>query len=216
MKRKLATVVLISAAACLWVGPATSAPKPSEASPSWDLDFTFEQPTPMMVKIPGSDTPQRFWFMRYKVVNRTGQDIGFTPEFVLYTDTGELLRAGRGVPSVVFERIKKIYNDPLLRTQTAMIGKLLQGADNAKRGVAIWPDFDKNAGAFDIFISGLSGESTRVKLPVPIKYQKNGETKTKEEIILTKTRKLTYDVSGEAASRTAKSIRLKSKTWVMR
>jgi hypothetical protein len=216
MKRKLATALLVTAAACLLAGSATSAPRPSEASPSWDLDFTFEHPRPIMVKVPGSDTPQRFWFMRYKVVNRTGEDISFAPEFVLYTDNGQLLRAGRGVPSAVFNKIKKVYNDPLLRTQTAMIGKLLQGADNAKRGVAIWPDFDKDAGSFDIFISGLSGESTRVKLPVPIEYTEDGEKKVKKEIILSKTRQLSYDVSGEAASRTADSIRLKSKKWVMR
>jgi hypothetical protein len=216
MKRKLATVVIVSVAACLLVGPVTSAPQPSEASPSWDLDFTFENPKPIVLKVPGSDTPQRFWFMRYKVINRTGQDINFTPEFLLYTDTGQLLRAGRGVPSMVFERIKKIYNAPLLKTQAAMIGKLLQGADNAKQGVAIWPDFDKNAGSFDVFVSGLSGETVRVKLPVPIEYEEDGEKKTKEQLILTKTRKLTYDVSGEAASRKADSIRLKNKKWVMR
>ncbi|MFP4054999.1 MAG: hypothetical protein ACLFV7_14155 [Phycisphaerae bacterium] len=216
MKWNLCALVLAAIAFGLWTVPATTAPKPAEAPTSWELDFTYQKPTPIMVRVPGEDTTRRFWFLRYKVVNRTGEDVGFTPEFVLYTDTGELLKAGRNVPSVVFDKIKKVYNDPLLRTQTGMIGKLLQGADNAKRGVAIFPDFDPNAGYFDLMISGLSGESTIVDLPVPIKATIGGQEVMKKQILLSKTLRLRYDVSGSAGNRTADSIKLDSKKWVMR
>jgi hypothetical protein len=210
-------------AACglLWVGPATTAPKPSEISSSWELDFEYDHPKRIEVRVPGETQPRAFWFMLYRVVNQTGADQVFSPELALYTDTGQLLRQGSGVPSAVFQEIQRIYNDPLLRKQSNMVGRLLQGTDNSKRGVAIWQDIDPNAGAFSVFFSGLSGETVEVDLPVPIEYTVTditGEEQViqRDSLRLTRTLQLQYDLLGETGSRGPGSIRFRKRSWVMR
>jgi len=87
--------------------------------------------------------------------------------------------------------------------------------------VAIWPDFDAKAGALDIFIGGLSGETVAVDLPQPVKVTETnykGETSTviKNRVILAKTLHLHYEVPGEKSARGDVTPRLTKKEWVMR
>ena len=203
------------------ISPAGSAPKPSEVPTSWELDIDVQGPRPIEVTLPGATNPERFWYLRYTVSNRTGADRIFVPESVLYTDTGQVIQAGRKVPTTVFKAIKKRYNDPLLLDMTGVTGKLLQGEDNAKNGVAIWGDFDPKAGSFDIFIGGLSGETVEVKLPRPIVVSETdatGKTQqvTKTKVVLAKTMCLTYAVVGEAAARRDTRVKQVASKWVMR
>ena len=53
-------------------------------------ETTTLEPTPIRVNIPGKDVPQVYWYLRYTVTNNTGRDQIFMPDFVLYTDTGEV------------------------------------------------------------------------------------------------------------------------------
>jgi hypothetical protein len=143
------------------------------------------------------------------------------PDFALYTDTGHLMRAGKKAPNVVFEAIKKRHNNPHLKDMVAITGKLLFGEDNAKDGVAIWRDFDPQAGAFDIFVGGLSGEILEIKLPKPITVTRtddDGKKVTKEVSMLrlTKTYHLRYKIPGEARARGRTLAKLISKKWIMR
>jgi hypothetical protein len=211
-----AAIAVISAATAV-----TAPPKPAEISRQWQLDVKFEKPMPIQVALAGEASARTFWYMRYTVTNRTGGDRIFVPEFILYTDTGQILRAGHKVPTSVFQDVKALYNDPLLLDVSAMSGKLLQGADNAKEGVAIWPDFDGEAGAFDVFVSGLSGETMEMKLPKPIRVNETdiyGKTReiVKDRIILSKTLKMHFSVPGEAAARLSSGMKLDGETWVMR
>ena len=64
-----------------------------------------------------------------------------------------------------------------------LTGKLLQGEDNAKSGVAIWRDFDAKAGAFDLLLGGLSGETAEIQLPKPIEVVET-DTDGKETVVL--------------------------------
>ncbi len=221
MNRWTATILVTAVCGLLWAPHATTAPKPSEISSSWELDFQYDHPKRIEVRVPGQTEPRAFWFMRYRVVNQTGADQVFSPELALYTDTGQLIRQGSGVPSAVFEEIQRIYGDPLLRKQSNMVGKLLQGTDNSKRGVAIWHEIDPNAGAFSVFFSGLSGETVEVDLPVPIEYTVTDITGEKQVIQrdtlrLTRTLQLQYDLLGEKDARSARSVRFRKRTWVMR
>ena len=221
MKRLAVKVVSAAMATALVAGAGQSAPKPSPIPIKWELDIRVEPIKAIEVRLPGSDNPQLFWFIRYTLVNDTGQDILFVPDFVLYTDNGQILRAGQQVPTAVFKAVKQLYNDPLMKDMTAMTGKLLQGEDNAKEGVAIWRDFDPKAGGFDIFIGGLSGESAEIKLPTTIKVVElaaDGEEKTVETdtAIITKTLDLQYGVPGEAAARNHATPKLLDRRWVMR
>jgi len=200
---------------------ALTAPQPSEVPVSWELDLNFEHPQAIQMRLPGQERPATFWFMRYSVTNHTGADQIFVPNFTLYTDTGQVLPAGRKVPGAVFEKIKQTYNDPLLKETSAMTGKLLEGDDNAREGVAIWTDFDPDAGAFDLFVGGLSGETADVVLPKPVTLiapdaDGNPQTVTKEQVVLAKTLQLSYGIAGEAAARPRTAVKLLAKRWVMR
>lgn len=221
MKRFAAAFALALVVLAVLAGPAFTAPKPSELPTSWQLEVKLGHPRLVELTLPGYDTAQRFWFMTYTVTNSTGADRIFIPEFVLYTDTGQILRGGQRVPTAAFNAIKKLLNNPLLKDTTAVTGKLLQGADNAKDSVAIWREFDPKAGGFDIFFGGLSGETTEVKLPAKIQVteidSRGKEVKvTKDHIILSKTMQLGYSISGEAAARIYTNPEFISKRWVMR
>lgn len=214
----LAAVLCVSAA---WVLDADAAPKPSPVPPSWQLDIVYEAPMPIMVEDPGGRGRKLYWFMRYQVVNRTGADRIFVPEVALYTDTGQVVRGGAGIAASVVSQIKKAINDPIARDLTGITGKILQGEDNAKRGIVVFEDFDPEAGAFDIFLSGLSGETARIDLPVPVKVTRMGaggklEEVEVEQLVLTKTLRLRYELRGDLQSRLeTDAVRIKQ-DWVMR
>jgi len=221
---RLATAATITTAIIImWAGGSevVSAPKASEVPLTWQLDFEHGTPQAMRVKLPGRRRGEVFWYLRYTVTNNTGQEILFVPEFLLYTDTGQVVPAGQKVPTAVFKDIKKLVNEPLLRDMTGITGRLLQGADHAKDGVAIWKDFDPKSGAFDIFIGGLSGETAEIDPPVPVKVKEldskgNELVVEKDKIVLTRTLNLQYKIVGEAAGRARKVPELLKKEWVMR
>jgi len=196
-------------------------PKPLEVPVSWLLDFDFQPLQAIRVEIPGEKQPRVFWYLRYAVTNHTSEEPMFVPDFILYTDTGQMIPAGQKVPAAVFQEIKKQYNDPFSKDLSAMAGKILQGADNAKRGIAIWPDFDPAAGAIDLFVGGLSGETVQIHLPKPITVKEidpDGKEKQvqKSTIVLSRTLHLRYSIPGEAAGRLKAPVKLVEKDWVMR
>ena len=196
-------------------------PQPSIVPVSWQLEFDFKDPKPIILMLPGEKRPQTFWYMLFEVSNKTPTDQIFVPSFVMYTDSGHVQPAGKKVPTSVFRAILKRHNNPLLVNMVTISGRLLQGEDNAKEGVAIWPDFDPRSRQFDIFIGGLSGERAKVKLPAPIvvtETDDDGKVKkvTKTEIVLSKTLHLQYKLVGEAAARAENKPKLELKEWVMR
>jgi len=221
MKRTVAMGFCAAVLAGLACRVATTAPKPSDVPVSWELEFAYKQPRPIQVTLPGQDDPTTFWYMEYTVTNRTEDEQVFVPDLVLYTDTGQILRDGRGVPSLVFRKIKESVSEPLLKDQAGVSGRLLRGSNNAKDGVMIFQDIDPKAGAFDIFVGGLSGETAIVKPPHPVPVTVIGEDKKrktvmKDEIVLSRTLQLHYKLPGEAAARFQTQPRLVRRTWVMR
>ena len=220
MKRSAALMILwVALTAAAWAQVAPLVPRP--VARDWQLDIQFQDLLPIQVRVAGEAVPRVFWYLRYTVTNKTGEDRIFVPQFDLYTDTGQLIRSGQGVPSSVFGQIKQLHNDPLLESMANVAGKILQGADNAKSGVAIWRDFDPRAGSLDVFAGGLSGETRRVELPVPITVtvaDALGKTTqvTKDALILSKALKLHYRVPGETAARSQYKAILDSRDWVLR
>jgi len=221
MKRHLAAIALLAAGCAALAWAEVAPPSPSAVPREWQLDIQLEDLLPIQVQLAGETTPRIFWYLRYTVTNRTGQDHVFVPQFDLYTDTGQLLRSGQGVPSAVFGQIKELHNDPLLESMAGVAGKLLQGEDNAKSGVAIWRDFDPRSGSFDVFAGGLSGETLRVPLPVPLRQMQTDalgqQTEvTKDSLVLSKNLKLSYRVPGETQVRSRYPAILDGREWVMR
>jgi hypothetical protein len=221
MNKAAAAALLVMATIGLIATEALTVPEASDVPVTWEFDFEHGRPRPIQVKVPGKDKPQTFWYMMFTVGNSTGEEQTFAPEIVLYTDTGQVLRAGRKVPMKVFQAIREAHNDPLLKRLEDMTGKVLQGEDNSLDGVAIWPDFDPDAGAVDIFVGGLTDDKAEIKLPAPITVTesdgKGGEKQvTKDTIILSRTRQLSYKIPGEAASRFYTPAQLLRERWVMR
>jgi len=214
--------VALLAVTCTVIGLALAAPEPSDVPVKWELDIElFDVAMPISVTLPGDDEPTVFWYLRYLVTNETGEDREFTPVIDLATNTGQLIRAGTSIPPVAYDEIKALHHQPLLKDLPAMAGRLLQGADNAKAGVAIWPDFDEQAGQIDIFISGLSGETQVVQLPNPVERvtptaQGDDIVEQVTEVVLRKTLKLTYALPGEADARLTAPAALVARKWVMR
>jgi hypothetical protein len=216
--------LLVFAAAVVWTVSGITAlaqPKPSPSSNAWELDFDCQPLQAIEVVVPGQGK-QKFWFLRYTVTNHNKEDQVFVPEFVLYTDNGDVARGQRGVAPMVYDQIKKTFNDPQLKDQTAMLGKVLQGDDNAKSGVAIFRDFDGIAGEIHIFVGGLSGETAEVELPVAIEVKQvnakgNTETVNTKKVLLARTLDLKYIFPGNPAARSFRDpLEPKDKTWIMR
>jgi len=220
--RKVAIILAVGWALAA-AGPplGRSAPKPRIVPIRWELDFEHQTPQPITVVLRGENRPRTYWYLLYTVTNSTKADQIFVPSFVLYTDTGQVLHAGDKISTGVFAAIQKRHNNPHLRNIAAITGRILQGEDNARDGVAIWRDFDGRARAFDVFAGGLSGEQVKIKLPSPVQATaKDDQGKTvavtQSEAILSKTLQLQYTIPGEAPARARTGAKLLKKRWVMR
>jgi hypothetical protein len=183
--------------------PLTRDPRePSRVPISWELTFKHGPLERIIVPIDGKD--QTYWFMRYTIVNNSGRDILFIPNFDILAGSGIDIPALKVVPNVVFEKIKSMYNDSLLVSPVNIDGKLLQGDDNAKDGVAVFPNLDPDSRNFALFVMGLSGETSEVTDPM-----------TKKPVILQKTLELDYNLPGQAVGIPPQS-RLMATKWVMK
>jgi len=220
-----ALVSFLSISACvavlLWcISTAAAAPKPAAVSKSWQLDFKFKDPQRITLQLPGHQKPETFWYVVYTVTNNTGQDVVFHGEFALMTDTMQVVRANLGVDPVVFAEIRKLYKPtyPWLEDPVKIIGKVLQGQDNARDSIAVWPAFDPKASGFTVFVGGLSGEATSVPNPL-YRPGRSDNQKTPPRFVLCKTLMVEYSIPGEPATKTrAKPFRSgrPQVQWVMR
>jgi hypothetical protein len=92
-----------------------------------------------------------------------------------------------------------------MQDQNDIIGDILQGKENAKEGLVIWPARDTHVNEMSLFIAGISGETARVKNP------DNGN-----EVILRKTLQRDYLIPGDAKARGSQPVDLVEETWIMR
>ena len=197
------TAVLSAGMALSFQGRASLAvPEPSRVPISWELSFRHGNMERVFVSVNGKD--QAFWFMRYTVTNTSDRDILFTPSFELVAETGTALEAFKNVPNAVFEKIKSNFSNPLLVSPNNVYGKLLQGEDNAKDGVVIFPAIDPDARNFRLFVMGLSGETSDVENPM-----------THKKVILQKTLELDFNIPGQAIGIEPKC-GLTATKWVMK
>jgi hypothetical protein len=157
---------------------------------NWTLDFTYENPQPIIVNTPGLGQ-QMYWYVVYTVTNRTTAEHNFVPAFTLYATNTSLQRAG--VYPSVFEAIKKSRKIRFLENAVQMIGKVLPGEDNARTGVAIFGPMPREAENFTIFVGGLSGQY--IERPNP--QAKPDSPPADKMLILRKTLTLTYKLSGD-------------------
>ncbi len=209
--KRLFTLIVISSPLILFAFPI-----PHPVPQSWELDFKYQPLKRITVNIPG-EGQKTFWYMIYTITNNTNETIYFKPRFTIVTDKLDIIQAQINVDPIVFKKIKKLYKPtyPWLEHPVKIIGKILQGKDNARDSVAIWPDFGPNIKTFDLYIAGLSGEAVKIPNPLYIKGKSNPK-KTPAFFVLRKTLKIHYIIPTDPKSKSRINAIKKSTEWVMR
>jgi len=142
--------------------------------------------------------------MTYTVTNETDKEQLFLPAFEMLTEDGRVIRNDINIPGAVFNAIKKREGNRFLQPAELVGGQLRLGPDQAKDGVAIWPEPMARMGHFSIFVSGLSGEAATVKGP-------DGKDQ-----ILRKTLQLNYLIHGDDIYPGEDEVNENPSEWVMR
>ena len=208
MKICISTVIIATFLSCL----AVAVPEPAivQKPGDWTLDVRFENPQQMV--LPGA-VQERFWYIIFSLTNKSGKDVDFYPQCDLLTDTLQLVPAVKGTSAILFEKIKARHQGryPFLELLENAGEKILQGEDNAKDIVVIWPDFDPNAKSVSFFISGLSNETIAIDSPT----EKDQDGKP-AKVYLRKTLQLTCSIAGDPKFRSDQKLKFESKRWVMR
>lgn len=169
-------------------------PEPSPYPITWELTFDYKTPVRIVVNVPGTPSPKAYWYLPYTITNDGEETQNFIPQFEMLTDDGKVHRAPKDVPIQVMEAIRNRERNQLIRPPTKVGGDLPPGVDQARDGVAVWEEPDKNIGTFKIFVGGLSGEFIELKDKDSDQPVKNANG---EPIILRKTLQLTYSVNGD-------------------
>ena len=189
-------------------------PKPAivEKPNEWTADVCFTHPQQIILNTEGGN-PVRYWYTIITVTNKTNREVDFYPRCEVLTDTFQLITAGNGTADEVFDAIKKRHSSTyqFLELLEKTSNKLLIGQDNAKDIVIAWPDFDQQAKAIKIFISGLSNEIALVSHPL----QKE-EDGSPARVFLRKTLELDYNLGGDPAFRNDTKLDYTAKSWIMR
>ena len=199
--------------------PAMAFPKPSIYPVAWQLKFEHSGPKRIVVTTPGTNIPKAYWYMTFAVTNLTESEQRFLPAFEMVTNDGKLIRSDKDVPESVFTAIKKRERSKTLEPMEKITGRLLIGEDQARDGVAIWPEPSPRMGTFHIFISGLSGESVFMKNgeEVEIKdWTKTSDEERKKLSTLRKTLDLTYQIPGDEIKPEEDVVLSKGEEWLMR
>ena len=199
----------LAAGSAITAGLATApavlaAPEPDPVPRRWELQI---EPGPLRsatIDVPNYG-PRKFFYMTYRVINNSGQDLLFAPAFELADGDGHLIRSGRDVPQYVTQELLQSTQNPFIQDQISIIGEFLQGSENAKDGLVIWPAIDLNPSSLTVYAAGFSGETKAVPTP-------DG----KDKFILRKTRRLDYDTPGDLTQKRSEPIPLRSKNWIMR
>lgn len=207
--RFMTMAACFAAALCLMTNVAPAPPQPDPVPQRWE--FAFEPGDLRLAVIETAGQPMAYYYMTYRVTNFSGQDRIFAPAFDLLLDSGELLRSGRDVPqNVVREIMGRLGNTPLLEDQLSIVDTLLQGRENARFGLVVWPVVDNDADEVTVFAAGFSGESQ-------VYFAMNPETGQRDRFVLRKTRMLRYRTPGlQTGERGSAPYDLADAQWVMR
>lgn len=195
----------VSAGVLLTATPVLAAPEPAPIPTRWE--FTLDPGPLRVMTVNTDDGPKPYYYFTYKVTNHSGEDRFFTPTFEMYTDDGTLMRSGREVPKEVTDYILRRLGNALLLDEIAIQDTLLQGRENAREGLVVWPVRSLDIDEIKVFANGFSGETKTIERP------DNGEP-----ITLRKTMMLVHRVAGEVNTSTSRPIpRLENASrWIMR
>lgn len=180
----------------------------------WTLKTVYSQPEQILLKLPGKQTPQRFWYIILSITNESSQeDVEFFPACQLITDTFQVIPADKKVSRAVFEAVKLKHqgSHPFLESLDFKDHRVFRGKDNTRDFAIIWPDFDPEAKQVNLFVGGLSNETAAVEHP-----KLKDEDGSPKKFFLQKTLHLKYAVGGDVKLRSNTKIKETKKDWVMR
>lgn len=183
---------------------ALAAPQPEPVPRRWELEFT---PGPLRVAsfdLAGGG-PRVFYYFSYKVVNKSGADRWFAPSFEMDTGDGTIYRSGRDVPREVVEKLIQASGNSELEDEVKIQGQLLQGPENAKEGIVVFPCTSLKPEYVNIYCAGFSGENKSVARP------DNGQT-----VVLRKQRWLGHTVNGEIDPDSRATLARSTDQWILR
>lgn len=190
------------------VVPAIGAPEPDPVPRRWQLDLEIGPMRVATVEVRGGG-PRSYLYLTYTVANNSGQDLLFAPAFDLATDEGEVIRSGVGVAHEVVRALLNRLDNPFLEDQIGIIDILLQGEENAKEGIVIWPLNDLNVSELNLFAAGFSGETATVDVTNP-------RTGQPSRMVLRKTLMVRYRVPGELLDLGDRPLDVTDRSWIMR
>lgn len=208
-------LVLLMAFAGLGGLNVVAAPQAGLISPSWELDIAFADPQRISVNTPTG--PKTYWYVLYRVINRTGKDVHFFPSARVVTNTLKVVDAGNGVHPSVYDQIAARHRGdfPFFEPPTKATGLLLQGEANARESAAVFLPFDPEASSFKVYLHGLAGEKVRVNNTAfdPTKPESEENPRS---FLAQRTLEISYDLPGDRNTRTTATPIRRDRQWVMR
>ncbi len=184
------------------------APEPDAIPRRWQVDVKMGELR--LAQFPQADgSVKSYFYLTYRVTNHTGEDILFAPGFELANGEGEVIRSGRGVSIEAANTIQKNLQNTYLEDQISVLGMLLQGDENAKDGIVIWPANQMHLSEVTVYAAGFSGE---VKVQ-PAKDPKTGETVAYP---LYKTMMVRYKLPGDLGPHGSEPFGPDETKWIMR
>lgn len=181
-----------------------AAPEPEAIPRRWELRVEPGDLRVTRVEVPGRGA-QAFFYMTFKATNLSGQDLYFAPSMELALSSGTVIRAGRDVPSEAVNAILAYINNPFLQEESKLQGNFLQGAENAKEGLAVWPAASLKLNEATVYLSGFSGETKTVIRP-----------DTGKPHVLRKTLMLRHDINGELDPSANAALTRTAQRWILR
>lgn len=154
----VATCLLLSS----FVNPAIGYPKATDEATRWQFDFVSGD----LRFYRDQETNKGYWLLLYEVTNNTNADRQWTPSFDLVTDRGEIIEDGESVTRQVQIDLLERFGDELLLLQSNASGPILQGEENAIRGLVIWKAGQEEVKEVQVFVSGASGDTADVIHPL--------------------------------------------------
>jgi hypothetical protein len=184
---------------------ARAVPEPAPIPKRWQLDI---RPGPVRVATINVEGvgPTAFFYFTYTVVNNTGEDLIFAPQFDLATDDGDLIRSGRDVPDSVVQALLTKLNNPMLESELSITrGTLQQGEENGREGLVVWRGGSLTGDELTVYAAGFSGETRIYKRP-----------DTGEDVVLRKVLMLKHATPGDLAGRGSEPLERTETRWTMR
>lgn len=195
---------LVGAALASTFMTAMAPPEPEPVPRRWQLEIDVGplRVTSFDIKDQGR---KAYFYLTYTVTNNSGEDLLFAPSFELALDD-EVLRSGRQVPLEVTSKLIEETRIPNIQDQISIIGQLLQGKENAKHGLVVWPANDLSTVDLVLYAAGFSGETATVERP-----------DTKEKVILRKSLMVRYAPPGDLTQNRQEAIPVAEPSrWIMR